>query len=967
MKTKSIILLSLLLFCIETLAQIPIVRNFTMVDYFGGTRNWKIGQSGDGKMFFANSLGLLEYDGDIWKNYPIQNKSIVYSLYFDEAKDAIYIGGTNEFGFYRPHPQTHKLTYSSVSSLLPTTQRSFGDVRNVHEYEGEKIFVTPTYIFHQRKDGYVGTIRLPYQVDMSSVVYNQLVICCKENIFRYKNGRLIPLPGLEELKGKVVQAVLPLFNKMLFVTEYDGLYLYDGKTLSPYILDITPQLMASDINCATVSDNYLAFGTYRDGLIVKDYLTGKTYFSNTMTGLQNNIVLAVEFDKDRNLWLGLDNGISYVMLETPFFDLLGKNNTVGTGYTSLISGDNLYLGTNQGLYRTNSSRANINGHDAPVAINNISGQIWSLTNIDGHTLCGAAKGGYIIKGDNAQRIDTVETYKFKPLKNHPGYILSTDAEGFKVLKSTPQGVTIVNRIKGFTEVGGRFEEDTDGTIWVTNWQKGIYHLWMSHDMTQFSKIEYFHRKNGLPQDDNNLITKIKGHIYITSVDGFRHYNKVTGKLEKDETMNRIFNIKGQALNITEMPSGKLWIYKENYLAIATPIKNSYAIQQFLYGNLVKRLQMTSGTIGVLNDDYTMLNYDGGFFVVYNGYKSKPIDCPFYIRSVFSTAGDKDSLIYAHSIGNKDKEISIPHSLGSLRIEFVMPEYRDSKAVTYSCFLEGYDDKWTVPQAITNKEYTQLNKGHYTFRVRAHNLISGKEKEISIELHIEPAWYETWFAIFIYVVLAIGASFWILRYAHEWSNRRLIRLNEEKERQLKQQQAEFLIEEQKREKELVKLRNEQLTLELKHKSGELADSTMNLVRKNDMLQAIDKQMEMLSEGVRREEPKTVLTKKINDIRCEIKSNMTEDDNWEKFQENFNLVYDNFMQKLRTQFPDLKKNDLKLCAYLRMGLSSKEMASLLNSSVRSIETARYRLRKKLELDSGENLTNFIQNLDDKQPEE
>ena len=65
----------------------------------------------------------------------------------------------------------------------------------------------------------------------------------------------------------------------------------------------------------------------------------------------------------------------------------------------------------------------------------------------------------------------------------------------------------------------------------------------------------------------------------------------------------------------------------------------------------------------------------------------------------------------------------------------------------------------------------------------------------------------------------------------------------------------------------------------------------------------------------------------------------------------------------QFRDLKKNDVKLCVYLRMGLSSKEMASLLNTSVRSIETARYRLRKKLNIGSGDNLLEFISEIDKK----
>ena len=199
---------------------------------------------------------------------------------------------------------------------------------------------------------------------------------------------------------------------------------------------------------------------------------------------------------------------------------------------------------------------------------------------------------------------------------------------------------------------------------------------------------------------------------------------------------------------------------------------------------------------------------------------------------------------------------------------------------------------------------------------------------------------------------------LLRYMNMRAEKELRKVKKEKERQMKEQQMEFHLAEEKKEKELAKLRSKQLEVELKHKSSELSDSAMNLVRKNDMLQAIDQNMEQLSESVRREETKARLVKKIGDIRKEIKMHMNDDDNWNKFEENFNLVYDNFSQKIMEAFPQLKKSDLKLCVYLRMGLSSKEMASLLNTSVRSIETARYRLRKKLDIDTGSNLTDFIQ---------
>lgn len=123
------------------------------------------------------------------------------------------------------------------------------------------------------------------------------------------------------------------------------------------------------------------------------------------------------------------------------------------------------------------------------------------------------------------------------------------------------------------------------------------------------------------------------------------------------------------------------------------------------------------------------------------------------------------------------------------------------------------------------------------------------------------------------------------------------------------------------------------------------------------------MQELYDSVGQNESKAVQKQKISRIRHDIKLNMEDDENWERFQDNFNIVYDNFLGMLVTRFPTLKKNDLKLCAYLKMGLSSKEIASLLNTNLRSVETARYRLRKKLGLDGGENLTGFLQSIDQK----
>ena len=90
---------------------------------------------------------------------------------------------------------------------------------------------------------------------------------------------------------------------------------------------------------------------------------------------------------------------------------------------------------------------------------------------------------------------------------------------------------------------------------------------------------------------------------------------------------------------------------------------------------------------------------------------------------------------------------------------------------------------------------------------------------------------------------------------------------------------------------------------------------------------------------------------------IDKNLNNTDDWKMFQEAFNNADKKFLNKIKAKHPELTPNDLRLCAYLRLNLSSKEIAPLLNISPRSVEVKRYRLRKKMILPHDANLTHYI----------
>ena len=149
-----------------------------------------------------------------------------------------------------------------------------------------------------------------------------------------------------------------------------------------------------------------------------------------------------------------------------------------------------------------------------------------------------------------------------------------------------------------------------------------------------------------------------------------------------------------------------------------------------------------------------------------------------------------------------------------------------------------------------------------------------------------------------------------------------------------------------QEKLIRLKNEQLQKDIESKNRELAVATLSTLKRNEFLNTIKKELTRIED-----EPKAA--KLIKTINKKLNSN----DDWEYFEKAFENSDPDFFKKLKTVHPSLTNNDLKLCAYLRLNLSSKEIAPLLNISVHSVEIKRYRLRKKMELTRKQGIVAYI----------
>jgi DNA-binding CsgD family transcriptional regulator len=217
----------------------------------------------------------------------------------------------------------------------------------------------------------------------------------------------------------------------------------------------------------------------------------------------------------------------------------------------------------------------------------------------------------------------------------------------------------------------------------------------------------------------------------------------------------------------------------------------------------------------------------------------------------------------------------------------------------------------------------------------------------------PPWYLTIYAWIIYVLIAFCMLYLGYRFFLRSMEKSRLKEKEKQKDKFRQREQQLKEEALFTEKELIRLRNEKLNLEMIHKEKELANSSMLIIQKNEILHKLKDELVKIKNALNDDQLKTDLNTTLKRIGKEIDN----EKQWQVFNTHVEQVHEDLFKKLKSQYPGLTPRELSLCAYLRMNISSKEIATLMNISTRGVEIGRYRIRKKLGLDRNANLTDFM----------
>ncbi|GGE50969.1 YXYXY domain-containing protein [Pedobacter psychrotolerans] len=929
---------------------VPYIENYSKSIYGAGNQNWSIAKDNHGIMYYGNAEGLLTFDGRYWQKYKMPNGQIVRSVAADN-KGKIYTGCFGEFGYWAI--KNNKLTYHSLTSLIPKGSKITDEIWKIYIDQDRVIFqsFSKILIYQNQKISVISSSKS--LLFLHKVNKRFFVEILENGLHELVGNKLVYLPQSDLLGKQGILSILPYKNGGLLIgTSKNGLFIYDGKNFNPLNTPANAFLKTYQLNNGVqLLGKYYAYGTILNGLIIIDENGNIVQKINKSSGLQNNTVLSLYADDEQNLWAGLDNGIDRIELNSPLYFYFDKTGQFGTVYSSIIFNNKIYLGTNQGLFYSEWSPNTASNLNFKL-IQGSQGQVWELNIIDNELVCGHNSGTFKVLGDRIEWISrTSGGWTIKKLNSNPNYLIQGTYVGLSLYQKTPgTGLKFITQISGFDAPSRFIEQDNKGDIWVGHAYKGLYKLMLNSDYTKVVSTKYFDERNGLPGNYNINIFNLENRIVFSTDHGFYTYDELSNKFTRYEVLNKKLGSFASSNNIIKAGEKKYWFInhgKTSLVNFTEPGKIEIDSNQFslLDGRMVQYYE----NISKISNSIYLISVDDGF-VIYHTQQNQSNARNKLPRILIRRIDDITDKYYTLSETGNDMEI--PYRRNNIRISFSLPYYRQAK-VKYQYFLEGYSKDWSEWSDATDKDFTNLASGSYKFKLRAKLNDSSVTDVTTFKFTILRPWYlNNWsllvYSLFFAVILIFGKKIY---------ERKLKKDSLAISARLKAERDEILRKEaEANEKQINKLQTEKLQAELASKNRELANSAMTLVYKNELLQKLSDEIAKLKD----ENGKKLSDDQTRKIQKVINDGMNDERDWHLFENSFNEAHESFFKKLKAQHPDLVPNDLKLCAYLRMNMSSKEMSSLLNISLRGVEIRRYRLRKKLEVPHDKNLTEFLMEL-------
>lgn len=922
MENRKLILVALchLLFSVVSLGEPggvfrDYVKNIPSSEYKGDTQIWAVEQDGRGFTYFAAGTKMSVFDGYSWVSYEIDSQCVVRDIRYDDRSGRLYCAGDNFFGYWlrneagvlvftclykNPEPLKAKVFWRILPIGQDIIVQTHSDVFLFSESEAlESLasgnvgysFKTGGEIFAQVDDA-VYRLNGNEFVRFAEGVHDRLVSFDKTGRNEYV--------GVGETSG---------FHKFTFsvstgMCRSESIFQQTGKALSELKVFTARRLEDGSYLLGTVVDG--AYKVTPDGKISEVWDTGR--------GVEYSTILSILESASGNVIMGADGGISVAVKNSAVRLYHPLPNKLGYVYIAATLGDNLYLGTNKGLFR-------VSGPDAePELIPGSQGQIWNMYHTGKELSVIGDKGLYRATIDGKYEIVYPEVKFLTPVRARPGMFCASDRKGLFLLDADKDGhLRFRNRIGNFDKPDNSVFFDKYGFFWV-DYLKGVtYRLSTDKNLQSVTSVKKYS-----VGDNPDAIVKafqIDGDLVFTSGSKCYTYHPDADSIKLNKYYTGMFSSFGSE-NLCLLQVGQC-IFNHNK-------------------DRVDMLERMGCTAKVTRDIF----FNSEFEQIPPYYRR-----PFKLNDTTVACGFSGCLAMLEL---NDAIAKVPPEVSIYRVSYMRKD--DSFNVDMRQPVVLPDNAHTIKIWLSSTTYTNLDyrldggpwKNISDRKSLVLRYLDGGEHTIEIQwgnrplltFNFEkkkPVTSRWWFVLLC--ALCTGALVALVLYVYKRRVRRIKRRYEARQRELL-------------EKEKIVHQNEMLSLELRERDKKLAIQTLNSISTNNILDSISEELASLAEN-----GDSVNLKSAVGI---LKKYRKEDGSWKQFEVYFNSIFDGFFDRLVERYPNLTGNDMKICAYIKLGMTTKEIASQLNIELSSAESARYRLRKNMGISQTDSLREIIQKI-------
>lgn len=956
---KAIKLLSYLIVlsisAINVMAQDPVlglpqVEYFGTQDYNAGIQNFSISQDYRGTILVANNQGMLQYDGSEWRKYNIGSSSRIRAV-LPAIDGKIYVGAQNELGYFFPG-QDGEYVYHSLMELVPSDDVEFDDVWNIFPTDNGCIFSSFKEMLIYDGNG-IEIVQYPKLNTIAFQLNNKIYKHVEgEGLMHYSGSEWKLHKNTEFFASMNISSLVSFSNDRIMVgTTESGIFLVDKYGVIPWSPEFQNIFKEHRVNKVIgLKNGSIAVGTNSNGLYVFQ-ADGKLVNHLTKDrGLKNRTVLDIFEDKFGNIWVGHNNGISKIELNSPFSYINEEMDLPGTGYSVLDAGYFNYFGTNNGLYYSTDDKAAI------YKVTGIEGTIYDINLIGDDVLVAGHSGAFQLHGSRAIEISSGVGWWTFAETNSPDVVIAGGYAGLFLLEKEAGSWKVMKHYDDFFESSRVMAFDDKGTLWMTHGYKGVYSFDFSEDLQNIEEIKFYDKNKGFPSNWFINVFRINGEMVFAAEKGIYTYNAEKDTFLLHNLYQQLFDPDLRIRGLVEDNFGDIYFIGDLYSGRLLKNNWGYEMDSILFLSIHKSINDDLERISLLDNNKIVVAMNDGFAQFDNTFNFQAMG---ELKTMFRNVKllKSDSVMVAGNFVENGVVVNsqplslvpkLPFTDNSIAFSFTAMDFHTDPA-QYRYQLLGFDKNWSDWNSKPVKEYTNLFEGEYSFQFEGKNAYGFTAPIETYKFVINPPWYRTITAYVFYFILSVSSAIIIVYF-----NRKHRHLIAKQGIELDFKDKDLKEVSRRSEEEIGRLKNEKLTNEIRHKKRELATSTMHLIDKNDFINSIKTRVVDLSKVVQKRE----VDQKLKRIVKEIDKNIAEtEEDWSQFEIHFDEVHEGFIRKLKDGYPFISSQELKLCAYLRMNMRTKEIANLLSITPRGVEMSRYRLRKKLKLGKSENLVDFM----------